>query len=83
VAEVGIRAGLKSPNPKSKPGNINPHLLRHTFARLLKDAKMGIEEVQNLMRHRSFNTTYSLYGTLQFDEVQKRYESRFLEGGSV
>ena len=83
VSDVGKRAGLKSPNPKSGTGNINPHLLRHTYARLLKDADMSVEEVQNLMRHRSFNTTYSLYGTLQFDEVQSRYETRFLEKNSL
>jgi len=78
VADIGKRAGLKSPNPNSKTGNINPHLLRHTFSRLCKDSGLGIEEVQGLMRHKSFKTTYDIYGTLDFDEIQKRYEDKFL-----
>jgi integrase len=78
VTEIGKRAGLKSPNPKSETGNINPHLLRHTFSRLCKDAGLGIEEVQGLVRHKSFKTTYDVYGVLNFDEIQKRYEDKFL-----
>ncbi len=78
VTEVGRRANLRSPNPNTKTGNINPHLLRHTFCRLCKDSKLNIEEVQGLMRHKSFKTTYDIYGTLNFDEIQKRYEEKFL-----
>ena len=78
VTEVGQRAGLRSPNPKSATGNINPHLLRHTFTRLCKDSGLGIEEVQGLVRHKSFKTTYDVYGKLDFDEIQRRYEERFL-----
>jgi len=78
VAEIGRRAGLKSPNPKSTTGNINPHLLRHTFSRLCKDAGLSIEEVQGLVRHKSFKTTYDVYGTLDFEQIQKRYEEKFL-----
>ena len=78
VSEVGKRAGIKSPNPKSKTGNINPHLLRHTFSRLCKDSGLGIEEVQGLMRHKSFKTTYDAYGVLGFDEIQERYENKFV-----
>ena len=78
TTEIGKRAGVKSPNPKSKTGNINPHLLRHTFCRFCKDSNLGIEEVQGLARHKSFKTTYDVYGTLNFDEIQRRYEERFL-----
>ena len=78
VAEVGKRAGLKSPNPSSKTGNINPHLLRHSFARLCKDANMDTEEVQELMRHASFRTTYDLYGKKDFEKVQKSYDEKLL-----
>jgi len=78
VSEIGARAGLKTPNPKSKTGNINPHLLRHTFCRMCKDSGLGIEEVQGLIRHKSFKTTYDVYGTLNFDEIQNRYEAKFL-----
>ena len=78
VSGVGTRAGIKSPNPHSTTGNINPHLLRHTFSRLCKDSKLDIETVQNLMRHKSFKTTYDLYGTQDFDDVQDKYEKAFL-----
>ncbi|MBI9084545.1 MAG: site-specific integrase [Desulfobacterales bacterium] len=78
VTAIGKRAGIKSPNPKSKTGNINPHLLRHTFARMCKDSGLTIEDVQGLMRHASFKTTYDVYGTLDFDEIQKRYQEKFL-----
>lgn len=78
VADIGIRAGIKSPNPNSKTGNINPHLLRHTFARLAKDAGLTVEEVQGLLRHSSFKTTYDIYGTLNYDDIQERYKEKFL-----
>ena len=80
VAEIGKRAGIKSPNPNSKTGNITPHLFRHTFARLCKDSGMMVEEVQGLLRHKSFKTTYDIYGTLNYDEIQKRYQEKFLSG---
>jgi integrase len=78
VTDIGKRAGLKSPDPGSKTGNINPHLLRHTFARMCKDAGLSVEEVQGLLRHRSFKTTYDTYGTLDYDEIQRRYADKFL-----
>jgi integrase/recombinase XerD len=78
VAALGKRAGVRSPNPRSKTRNINPHLLRHTYARVCKDAGLTIEEVQGLRRHASFKTTYDLYGTINFEEIQKRYEEKFL-----
>ena len=45
---------------------------------MCKDAGLGIEEVQGLVRHKSFKTTYDVYGTLDFDEIQRRYEAKFL-----
>jgi len=78
VAEIGKRAKMSSPNPNSKTGNLTPHLFRHTFARLCKDAGMMVEEVQGLLRHKSFKTTYDVYGTLNYDEIQKRYKEKFL-----
>jgi len=78
VAEIGKRANIKSPNPNSKTGNLTPHLFRHSFARLCKDSGMVVEEVQGLLRHKSFKTTYDVYGTLNYDEIQKRYKEKFL-----
>ena len=79
IAAIGNRAGLKSPNPKNTTGNINSHMLRHTFARLCKDSGLGTEATQRLMRHASFKTTNDLYGTMDFESVQKLYESQFLK----
>lgn len=78
VAEIGKRAKVNSPNPNSKTGNLTPHLFRHTFARLCKDAGLMVEEVQGLLRHKSFKTTYDVYGTLNYDEIQERYKEKFL-----
>ncbi|MDX9788946.1 MAG: tyrosine-type recombinase/integrase [Salinivirgaceae bacterium] len=44
-----------------------------------RQAGMDIETVQGLVRHKSFKTTYDLYGTLGFDEIQKSYEKKFLD----
>lgn len=78
VTNIGKRAQITSPNPNSKTGNLNPHLLRHTFARLCKDSGMSIEVVQGLLRHRSFKTTYDTYGTLNYDDIQQKYQEKFL-----
>ena len=78
VAVVGKRARVRPPNPLSKTGNINPHLFRNTYARSARTPALTIEEVQGLMRHASFKTTCDLYGTLKFEEIQKRYEEKLL-----
>ena len=56
VADVGKRAGIKNPNPKSKTKHVTPHLLRHSFARMAKDSGLTVESVQKLLRHASFKT---------------------------
>jgi len=79
VSEVGKRAKIENPNPKSKTKHVTPHLLRHSFARMAKDAGLTVESVQKLLRHRSYVTTMDLYGTMSFEDVQEKYEEKFLQ----
>lgn len=73
LKDTGNRAGLKNPNPRLK--NINPHCLRHTFARTLKDKGVSIEVIQNIMGHSSYKTTMDVYGLLSIDEMQSKLEA--------
>ncbi|MBR9682771.1 MAG: site-specific integrase [Candidatus Aenigmarchaeota archaeon] len=71
---------LKHPNPKPKKNykgemvarNVNPHLLRHSQARHLKDLGFSIEFVKNYMRHDSIKTTMDEYGTLSIDDMERK-----------
>ena len=73
VARAGVRAGLIHPNKRMK--NINPHCLRHSFARVLKDRGLSLEVIQNLLGHNSYKTTMDTYGLLSIDDIQKQMES--------
>ena len=72
VAKAGRLAGLKNPNPQYK--NINPHLLRHTFSRLWKDAGKSIESLSKILGHTSVKTTLDEYGTEDLQTVQGNYD---------
>lgn len=74
VKKAGEKAGLNNPNPDLK--NINPHILRHSCARILKNEGASLETVQKVMRHASYKTTMDLYGTKSVDEVQKEYREK-------
>lgn len=70
---------LAHPNPKTiktKFGEsirkINPHLLRHSQARHLKDMGLTAEFIKNYLRHESITTTMDLYGTLSIEEMENR-----------
>lgn len=71
VADAGIRAGIANPNPKYS--GITPHLFRHSFARLWKDKGGSIEALSKIMGHQSTATTWDLYGTMSFRDVQQDY----------
>jgi class 3 adenylate cyclase len=79
VSDIGKRAKIENPNPNSKTKHVTPHLLRHSFARMAKDAGLTVESVQKLLRHASFKTTMDLYGTMSFEDVQENYEDKFLQ----
>jgi integrase len=65
--QAGNRAGIKNPNPKLK--HINPHLFRHSYARIAKDRGMAFDTLQNIMGHANFITTWNLYGTKSLDDI--------------
>ena len=72
VAKVGRMAGLENPNPRYK--NINPHLLRHSFARLWKDAGKSTESLSKILGHTSVKTTLDEYGTEDIGTVKENYD---------
>lgn len=68
LSEISKRGNISNPNPKRK--YINPHLLRHSQARHLKDLGFSIEFIKNYMRHDSITTTMDVYGTLSINEME-------------
>lgn len=74
VAKAGSRAQILNPNPDLK--NINPHLLRHSCARILKDKGLSLEVVQKVLGHTSYKTTMDLYGTKSIDEMDEELKEK-------
>lgn len=73
IASVGKRAGISNPNPRHK--QITCHLLRHSFARLWKDAGGSIETLSKILGHSSVKTTMDVYGTESLRDVQENYQN--------
>lgn len=69
VDKLGKEAGVDNPRPRKSA--LNPHIFRHSIARLLKDKGFPIEYIQNILGHSSFKTTMDMYGTLSPDEMLK------------
>ena len=74
VAKAGHQAHLKNPIPELK--NINPHILRHSCARILKDRGLSLEVVQKVLGHLSYKTTMDLYGTKSIYEMDKELKEK-------
>ena len=74
VAKAGKRAQLSNPIPELK--NINPHILRHSCARILKDRGLSLEVVQRVLGHLSFKTTMDLYGTKSIGEMDEELSEK-------
>ncbi len=74
VAQAGQRAHLKNPIPELK--NINPHILRHSCARMLKDKGLSLEVVQKVLGHLSYKTTMDLYGTKSITEMDDELKDK-------
>ena len=74
VAKAGHRAQLHNPIPGLK--NINPHILRHSCARILKDRGLSLEVVQKVLGHLSFKTTMDLYGTKSISEMDEELKEK-------
>lgn len=74
VAKAGHKAQLHNPIPELK--NINPHILRHSCARILKDKGLSLEVVQKVLGHLSYKTTMDLYGTKSITEMDKELKEK-------
>lgn len=74
VAKAGQLAQLHNPIPGLK--NINPHILRHSCARMLKDRGLSLEVVQRVLGHLSYKTTMDLYGTKSISEMDKELKEK-------
>lgn len=74
VAKAGHRAHLNNPIPELK--NINPHILRHSCARILKDKGLSLEVVQKVLGHLSYKTTMDLYGTKSISEMDDELKKK-------
>lgn len=71
-AKCGRKAGVKHPNPAKS--DINPHLFRHSFARMMLEKGMRMEEVQKILGHSTIKTTIDVYGTPGLESTQKNYD---------
>ena len=71
VAKAGRKAGLQNPNPRRK--RINPHLLRHSFARHYLDAGGSLRTLSYILGHSSISTTGDVYGTPSVAFIEEEY----------
>ena len=78
VAKAGERAGLSNPNPRRK--RINPHLLRHSFARHYLDGGGSLPALSHILGHSSISTTGDVYGTPSVEFIEAEYR-RIMEPG--
>ena len=76
VKRAAEQADVENVDPRRR--HINPHLLRHSIARWLKDKRFRMEWTQNFLGHESITTTIDLYGTLSVDEMQAEVGRRLL-----
>ena len=74
VARAGKKAQLHNPIPELK--NINPHILRHSCARILKDKGLSLEVIQKVLGHLSYKTTMDLYGTKSITEMDDELKDK-------
>ncbi len=70
-ASSGDRAGIKNPNPRRR--HVNPHIFRHSYARIMKDRGMSFETLQNILGHASFIYTLDFYGTKSLDDIKSDF----------
>lgn len=70
VRAAGEAAGVKNPNPRYC--GVNPHILRHSAARRLKDKGLSLECISNFLGHSKLSVTADIYGLMSYDEVMKQ-----------
>jgi len=75
VEQAGRAAQLRNPNPRRT--NINPHLLRHSFARhfLRRGGRMRV--LSQILGHASIATTHAVYGTASTEDIGNEYRRVF------
>ena len=71
VSTIGERAGVSNPNPRLQ--HINPHLLRHSFARHYLAKGGDIRKLSQLLGHANVAITHAVYGTASEEEMQDEY----------
>lgn len=67
VRAAGKAAGIENPNTRMI--GINPHLLRHSAARRLKDKGVSLECISNFLGHEKLSITADIYGLMSYDDV--------------
>ena len=77
VAKVGKLAGVKNPNPRLR--HLNPHLLRHSFARHYLKRGGDLRKLSQILGHSSVVVTHSTYGTASEEEIADEYR-RLMSG---
>lgn len=65
------RAGVKQKTPGF--ARVNPHQLRHTFARRMKDAGMPWEDLALILGHGDPGMTARVYGNHSYDQVKEKF----------
>jgi site-specific recombinase XerD len=70
LRKTGEMAKVKNPNPKLK--GINPHCLRHTYARILKKKGLEINMIAQVMGHKDLRVTQEHYGLPSVFETKRK-----------
>jgi len=70
---IGAKAGISNPNPRLV--NINPHLLRHSFARHYLAKGGDLRKLSQLLGHANVAITHAVYGTASEEEMQDEYRT--------
>jgi len=73
LAVAGKMARVDNPNPKLK--TINPHCLRHSYARFLKQKGLDLIVISQTMGHMDVRTTENHYGLPNYKEVHSKVMS--------
>lgn len=71
VEAAGKAANITNPNPTRK--TINPHLLRHTFARHYLHNGGRMHLLSQILGHKNISITHAVYGTASEQEIQEEY----------
>lgn len=69
VAATAVRAKMKNPNPDMK--TVNPHMLRHSFVRILKKKGVELAAIKEVLGHKDLRTTEEIYGLPSIKEIHK------------